>query len=283
MTVATVPTVTLILFAVGLVALARVELAGPVTAIASRLGLARASSALASLRGSGLAALPDREATGILWLGAVLISYAPWISPATPIFGGTKHWMTAYPFLALFAGVALQRAALAARLELLRARRLLGTRLVSLARGPLPAVAIGAAVLAAPVVETLHAHPWGLSTYVPLVGGATGGATLGLNRGFWGYATGAVAPYLNGAPPGSTVYVHDTAGASWDMLIKDGRLRRDLRGVWSVDQADYGLYHHELHMQGQEQQAWMSYGTVRPDHVGGLDGVPVILVYRRPK
>lgn len=286
MTVATVPTITLLLFFAGLIALARTELGGPGSALAARLGLARASAALATLRGRGLSALPDREATGILWLGGVLISYASWLSPSTPIFGGTKHWMTAYPLLALLAGVALERAVLAARLEALRARHrwgAFGARLASAARGPLPALTIVGAVLAAPVVETLHAHPWGLSAYVPLVGGAPGGATLGLNRGFWGYTTGAVAAYLNGAAPrGATVYVHDTAGASWDMLLTDGRLRRDLRGVWSIDQAELGLYHHELHMQGQEQQAWVSYGTVRPDHVGGLDGVPVILVYRRP-
>ncbi|MEZ4296779.1 MAG: hypothetical protein R3B70_17565 [Polyangiaceae bacterium] len=43
-----------------------------------------------------------------------------------------------------------------------------------------------------------------------------------------------------------------------------------------------GLYHHEMHMQGVEYQNWVAYGTVRPDHVAGLDGVPVIWVYRRP-
>jgi 4-amino-4-deoxy-L-arabinose transferase-like glycosyltransferase len=283
MTLATVPTVTLLLFAIGLVLSARVELAGPVAALASRAGLARVGARLSALRGPGRAGLPDREATAILWLGGILISYASWLSSATPIFGGTKHWMTAYPFLCLFAGVAVQRAALAARLELLRMRHCLGAALVSFARSAALPLALCGALLAAPALESLHAHPWGLSTYVPLVGGAAGGATLGLNRGFWGYTTGAMAPYLNATPPGSTVYVHDTAGASWDMLLRDGRLRRDLRGVWSIDQADYGLYHHELHMEGQEQQAWVSYGTTRPDAVGGLDGVPVILVYKRPK
>jgi hypothetical protein len=35
-------------------------------------------------------------------------------------------------------------------------------------------------------------------------------------------------------------------------------------------------------MRGQEFQAWVAYGTVRPTIVGGLDGVPVILVYKAP-
>jgi hypothetical protein len=65
------------------------------------------------------------------------------------------------------------------------------------------------------------------------------------------------------------------------MLHKDGRLRKDIRGVWSAAGADFVLYHHEMHMQGQEYQAWIALGTVRPGAVLGPDGVPVILVYRR--
>jgi hypothetical protein len=67
------------------------------------------------------------------------------------------------------------------------------------------------------------------------------------------------------------------------MLQRDGRLRRDIRGVWAASDADFALYHHEQHMLGQEYQAWGAYGTDRPDEVGGLDGVPVIWVYRRPR
>ena len=35
----------------------------------------------------------------------LVLSYAPWLLDTTPIFGGTKHWLNAYPFLALFAGL----------------------------------------------------------------------------------------------------------------------------------------------------------------------------------
>ncbi len=141
---------------------------------------------------------------------------------------------------------------------------------------------MGAAVVAAPITETVRSHPWGLSSYTPLVGGAAGGASLGLNRTFWGYATGAVTDFLDHeAPPqGASVYIHDTAGPAWDMLAKDGRLRKDIRGVWSIAGADFGLYHHEKHMLGQEYQNWGAFGTVRPAYIAGLDGVPVILGLR---
>ena len=142
----------------------------------------------------------------------------------------------------------------------------------------------GACVLAAPLTETVRSHPWGLSAYTPLVGGAAGAASLGLNRTFWGYTTGSVAAWLDAeAPRGASVYYHDTASASWDMLQRDGRIRRDIRGTGSVAGADFGLYQHEKHMLGQEYQNWVAFGTLRPAHLDGLDGVPVIVVYEDPR
>jgi hypothetical protein len=191
--------------------------------------------------------------------------------------------MTAYPFLALFAGCGFAAVVRALRRELLRHRRRF-TWALAAARPALPVTLLaGASVIAAPAAETFHAHPWGLSAYTPLAGGAPGAATLGLNRSFWGYTTGAIVPDLDReVPKRGSVYIHDTAGPSWDMLATDGRLRRDIRGVWSVAGADFALYHHEKHMRGQEFQAWVAYGTVRPSIIAGLDGVPVILVYKQP-
>jgi hypothetical protein len=239
------------------------------------------------------ASFSDGWSHGVLWAACLVLSYAPWLLPSTPIFGGTKHWMTAYPFIALFAGAAFSAAVRRARVGL-RALRVArrgsgatagafapGAALAAAARGPLVPALLGAAVVAAPIAETLHAHPWALSAYTPLVGGAPGAASLGLNRAFWGYTTGAVVDYLNEhVPPRGTVYIHDTAGQAWDMLLRDGRLRKDIRGVGAVAGADFALYHHEKHMLGQAYQAWVAFGTTSPEHVAGLDGVPVILVYR---
>ncbi len=211
----------------------------------------------------------------VLWALCLLLSYAPWLSTQTPIFGGTKHWMTAYPFLCLFG--ALGFAAVAERLRLLVASwrpRVVG------AIGPV----LAGLVLMGPAKMTYDSHPWGLGFYAPLVGGAPGGATLGLNRSFWGYTTGAVVPYLNEhVPPGGTVYVHDTALQSWAMLVRDGRLRRDIHGTLRPHAADVALYHHEQHMSRVEHQIWVLFGTVSPAHVGTYHGVPVVWVYTRPR
>jgi 4-amino-4-deoxy-L-arabinose transferase-like glycosyltransferase len=266
MTAATVPTVTLALFAVGLGTLVR-------PAFGSAVGRPRER-----LR----AVVEKLGSTELLWLLGIAANYAVWLRTSTPIFGGTKHWMTAYPFLALFAGVGFAAVVGAARRELFR-RRAQATIARRLAASPWAAgAAIGAMVAAAPITETVRSHPWGLSSYTPLVGGAAGAATLGLNRTFWGYTTGSVVDYLNReAPRNAVVYMHDTAAPSWDMLLRDGRLRKDLRGVNAVNGADFALYHHEMHMLGQEYQDWGVFGTDRPDYIAGPDGVPVILVYRR--
>jgi 4-amino-4-deoxy-L-arabinose transferase-like glycosyltransferase len=256
MTLATVPAITLLAFAIGVAA----------SAVTVRR-VSRKRQPLASI---------EAPATEILWLLAIAVQYAAWLRPTTPIFGGTKHWMTAYPFLALFAGIGVAVTVRAARV-----RHWTGS-LSRLAHGRgLEPLHLAVAVLV-PAVQAAHAHPWALSHYNVVVGGAAGAATLGLNRGFWGYTTGAIAPYLNRAvPPDGTVYPHDTAGPSWDMLVRDGRLRPDIRARWSAARADVALYHHELHMAGVEHQSWVAFETVAPDAIAGLDGVPVIWTYRR--
>lgn len=280
MTLATVPSVTLALGLAGLVVVVR-ALARPLVARA----LGGGGAGLARLRRSALGrALARRSpvdaelglsrvaAVGLFWCAGLTINYAAWLSPKTPIFGGTKHWMTAYPFLALFAAVG---AALT-----LRAARGLAAR-VALPRAAVH-VALSAALVAAPLALTARSHPWGLAYYVPLVGGPAGAASLGLNRSFWGYTTGSAIDWLNReAPRGATVYIHDTAGQSWEMHQRDGRLRADLRGVWSAANADFVLYHHEQHMLGQEYQAWLATGSLAPAFIAGPDGVPTIWIYRR--
>src|SRR5262249_26041444 len=156
----------------------------------------------------------------------------------------------------------------AARKELFRLRRRADVfrRLVSVRWAA--AALVCAAVLAAPLTETARSHPWGLAAYTPLVGGQAGAASLGLNRTFWGYATGSAVDFLDReAPPNASVYIHDTAAPSWDMLVRDGRLRRDIRAAWAVPGADFALYHHELHMLGHEYQDWMAFGTVAPAYI----------------
>jgi hypothetical protein len=273
MILATVPSVTMVLFFSGIVLRAKAEW--------ERLRAwmrARAEKSDAEKKEASPFAR-DGEAD-LLFIGAFGAAIFFWFLPKTPIFGGTKHWMTGYPFLCLFAGYAFDRV-------LQAMKRALGTvarfrenpRLVAGAQ-----VALYASVLAAPLAVTEHSHPFGLSSYVPLVGGTAGGADLGLNRQFWGFTTQSLEPYFEAnAPRGATVYFHDTIWDAWSRLIDEKRIRPDLRGVGSIGEAEFAIVHLERHMLEVEYNEWSVFGTDVPDYVLTHDGVPIIDVFRRKR
>jgi hypothetical protein len=287
MTLATVPGITLLLFAVGFFAGTWHAHRASVLPLAKRLA-ARLSFVLPRALSYDGRRDERRYSAEALWAVCLLVSYAPWLSSDTPIFGGTKHWITAYPFLCLFAGRGFAVVAERAQELLLEPALRLLERLRVRARvwhvRHALAALLGVSVLVGPLVMTLHAHPWGLSFYTPLVGGSAGAASVGLNRTFWGYTTGAVQDFINEeAPKKGSVYVHDTALQSWEMFRADGRIRSDLRGTLTIAGSDMALYHHETHMGRVEYQVWLDYGTVRPAYVGVYDGVPIVWVYERPR
>jgi 4-amino-4-deoxy-L-arabinose transferase-like glycosyltransferase len=253
MTLATVPGITLLLFGLGL---------------ADSAWHAREARRSPAARESG----DLRSSNDLLWLLCLLLCYAPWLSSKTPIFGGTKHWLTAYPFLCLFAGRGFQ----------LSARKLAELLPTGAWRERALPASFAAVVVAGPLLMTAHSHPWGLSFYAPLVGGVPGAASLGLNRGFWGYTTGSLVDALNQrAARNASVFVHDTALQSWDMLHEDGRVRQDLRGTLSIPSSSLALYHQEQHMQRVEFQIWSEYGTNAPVEIATYDGVPIVWLYQR--
>jgi Dolichyl-phosphate-mannose-protein mannosyltransferase len=193
--------------------------------------------------------------------------------PSTPIFGGTKHWLPAYPFMALLAGVALSRLvkALAPRLPLKKL-----------------APALLALLIAVPgALSTWLTHPYGLSQYSALAGGPAGGADLGLNRQFWGYATKQLLPWMNKTlPKNARVYWHDTNHGAYVAYIRAGDLRPDIvyarMELPGIQASDWALVIHELHFNKYDYWIWDSYGTAAPVKVLDLDGVPLISVYKRP-
>lgn len=254
MIAATVPTVTLVLFFTG---------AG--NRLISLFRRARAKTFDGGLPG---------EADVLLFLGFFVPLSVFLLLPSTPIFGGTKHWFPAYPFLAMFAGRGFD-------LALGAFERAIASR-VDDKRMPLARGVFAFLVVAAPLAITRHSHPFGLSTYVPFVGGTQGGASLGLNRQFWGFTTQSLSGYFAAnAPAGATVFFHDTAWDSWSELISEKRLRPDLRGVGSPSEADFSIVHHELHMAEVDYNIWVDYGHATPDFVLTHDGVPIISVYKR--
>lgn len=206
----------------------------------------------------------------VLWLGCLLAPLLAIAWPTSPIFGGTKHWMPAYPFLALFAGRGLGAVVDGAELLVWSGRRWPSWVLATLCLWP-------------GFVQTSHSHPFGLSHYMPIAGGVPGAADLGMNRQFWGFTTGSVVPWLREQlPEGGSVWLCDTTPGAWAMLQADGVVPRNIVAVPSMGDADFVLVHHEKHFAEVDHQAWVVYGTSKPVHVLQYDGVPIISVYENP-
>jgi hypothetical protein len=218
-----------------------------------------------------------RRSTELLLAVSILSAYAPWLFSTTPIFGGTKHWLSAYPFICVFAGRGYLLWSAKTR-ELFhprkskRSRRFATFEIATLLALILPGAAI-----------TFHGVPWGLTTYTPIVGGAPGAANLGLNRTFWGYTTlEMVDAFRQLAPEGARVFVHDTAIQSYQAHQLDGTIERKYVPTLNIAQSTLALYHHEPHMQRVEFQIFEAYRTTSPAAIACFDGVPVVWLYARP-
>jgi hypothetical protein len=278
MILATVPAVTLALAALG--GFDRLRVLGLRMIAAARAEVRRAlpASLVAQEDSISLFDNPgsrDRDETDLLFFLALCAPLAVFLLPATPIFGGTKHWLPAYPFLAVFAGrgfvITLHALQWAWPKTEISERTRLGA-----------GAALAFLLCLGPFAITAHSHPFGLSSYVPLVGGTAGGADLGLNRQFWGFTTQSVGPWLDkNAPPHASVFIHDTAWDSWQEMLEEGRIRSDLRGVGSPGEADFALVQHELHMNEIDYEIWIAYGSDAPAYVLTQDNVPIVSVYRR--
>lgn len=259
MTWATVPSVLLLLAGLGMLALLR--------SVADRVS---SRSPIANSAGSWRRPFPSQESTVEPMLYLILAAFPllliAW--PTIPIFGGTKHWLTAYPFMALLAAFAWGRL-------WLRSRGLL-TPWPRLVRAAPTIVLI--TVLIPSTWASYHGHPFNLSQYAPLAGGARGAARLGLARGFWGYA---VVPLLDKGDElaSGPVYVHDVHPLAVDQYRREGRWPS-----WqpaNASRASAGLLFPEKHMLSDEIELWEAFDTVEPAAMLTLDDVPVVLVYRR--
>jgi hypothetical protein len=182
-------------------------------------------------------------------LAPLVVISMPW----TPIFGGTKHWFAAYPYLALFAGIAFVSVARAVRRLVPRAWP--GAKYIA-------RLGAAAVLLAPAAVETIHSHPFGLSHYTFAAGGVPGAADHGMNRQFWGFTTGSLADWFAARmPDGGTVYICDTTPRAWEMLQADGRVPTTIHATGSLVGADYAIVHHEHHFAEVDHQIWTTYGT----------------------
>jgi len=210
-----------------------------------------------------------RGAEGVVLINLV-VPFAVIAMPYTPIFGGTKHWMPAMPFLAVVAGVG------AARLV----RGLFSERRQSVAGGALATLMLLPALHA-----TLRYGGQGPAYFNSIVGGPPGAAELRLPRNFWGHSTASVLPFVDeNVERRAYVFWHKATLGAIRAYKRDGRLREDVRytGDWTAPYSDWAVYHDQMEKLPEEVDVWRAYGTDWP--VGGtfLDGVQLMGIYHRP-
>jgi hypothetical protein len=228
--------------------------------------------------------------------------------PGTPVFGGTKHWMLAYPFMLLVAArgvhwlIETVRATIAPAVLLDPAFNPIGTE-ASLAQlgvvktqGPrdagwlrrrlLPAlvgVAVLACVLGPAAQAAVDVHPHGSAYYNELVGGVSGAADRQMQRQFWGGTTRDGLETVNArAAQGASVWFHKCAWGAYAMYGREGWLRRDLRHSGGPGGTDIGFYHHQRDHDDYELEMMRDYGTRTPVWQAARDGVLLLSVYERP-
>ncbi len=266
----TVPVTTLALAALGAVALIRRRRGEPVSAEGE-------TEAPGAPSPSWLRPGADVDrAPGAFLLAQTLGPLAVLAVPSTPIFGGVKHFMPAMPYLAVMAGlgVASLAPALAGLLPAAWARR----------RAAVPA-ALAAIVCLPALFETRRSHPDGLSHYNLLAGGFAGGASLGMNRQYWGYAVRPMLEMIDGDPANRGMYWHDVISDAVSMYRRDGRLSMQVGnsgfGEEGIRRSQMGILFHEKHWAIYEGWFWDSYGSTQPAFVREREGVPLVTLYRR--
>jgi 4-amino-4-deoxy-L-arabinose transferase-like glycosyltransferase len=215
----------------------------------------------------------DRDRAPVLLLGlSAAASIAPFFLGTTPIFGAEKHWMPILPTICIAAGVGGIWAArqLAATYGKLSPRIAIGI--------------VGAAIAFAGMTEVAASHPYALTWYSALAGGAPGGADLGMNRQFWGVAARGILPELETLPPGS-VYSHD-ASPAWGWYQRFGMVSKNYpdsgQEGGGINASKYAIVIHEKHFDRHDYMIWKSYGTVAPIFVLRSEGVPIVSLYKRP-
>ncbi len=189
--------------------------------------------------------------------------------PNSPIFGGTKHWMNALPFVVVLGVWAMGEAV--ARLRLAD----------GVAR-----VALVVVVALPGVLHSAAIWPYGLSYYNAVAGFARGAANLGLQRTFWGYEIRETLPTLNGAaPPNARVHGGDVNADSFARGLADGLIRADLRYTPSVRGADVAHVEPQGEFKMQQLDVWNEWARRDPDVIVDVDGVPLstLTFRRRPK
>jgi hypothetical protein len=199
--------------------------------------------------------------------------------PSTPIFGGTKHWMNALPFLCVLGAWALVEG-----VQRLQASSQTAQTAASSRRGVVAVIVAGVVVAVPGVVISARVWPYGLGSYNELVGFSRGAANVGMQRTFWGYETRAALPLINArTPKNGRIHFGDVNADSHARYVKDGLLRRDIAFSNTVRGAAVAHTEPQGEFKQQQVDVWNEWGRRDPDVVIEAEGVPLSTVTFRER
>jgi len=203
--------------------------------------------------------------------------------PNTPIFGGVKHWMLAFPFLCILAAHALVRCTAwaddaLAGLQVRVLDRLRTSRPVRIA----VAVALPLLLCAPAARDTLAFVSDGTAYFNELAGGPRGAATARVQRQFWSYASRGAIDYLNrNVPAGAALDFQDATVGTCSMYRREGWLRHDLICASRRHAPEVMLFDVDERFAEEEIRYWAQMDTLGPTYEVQVQGVPVVRVYRK--
>lgn len=203
--------------------------------------------------------------------------------PTTPIFGGTKHWMPSWPYIAIFGGIGFYYWLnfIISKLHIIFDRYGIKEKKASLLSFNIGMI-LSFLIITPSIIQTKGSHPFALSHYTMLSGESPGAATLGMNRQFWGFTTRSLLPWINkNAPPNARIYFHDTTWTSYDMYKREGLLRKDINWSNTITGSDLSMIHLEQHFIFREHDVWEWTGTATPSYVVSHQGVAILPIYKR--
>jgi len=212
------------------------------------------------------------------WLLLVCLAIPPLViaMPSTPVYGGTKHFLHALPFMSLIASVGF----------IWLGKQLLGLLPENLglkAKQTILAV-FGLFLLMPGIYGTASGYQYGLGFYNEIMGGIIAAPEVGMQQSFWAYQTRAILPWLNEhVPQNGSVAWNNLPWDCFDMYKREGKLRKDIRMAPNTDLADfYVTTVWQMFLDGtfEVETSYQARGIVAQDDIFGL---PMVIVHQNMK
>ncbi len=218
-----------------------------------------------------LESIPSRFDNWLLIVN-ILLPLAIIANPKTPVYGGTKHFMTAVPYLCIACVMALRFIAQRFSSHAWFQSRAGLTRMLS------PALILLAMLPG--VFGLLICQGNELSYYNEIMGGPTRSPEVGMQRSFWAAGSRLILPELNKLKRhGQRVYYNNTPYDSQRAYKWVGEMDQGFhpaRDEWRADLAVLNTWQFKLEKIYEVRRA---FGTNAPSAVGDLLGVPLVEVY----